>query len=74
MSQQDPPIVVTGGSVNIEFDPGTFPASGGGRHSNANKKIRRVVISVNGGPPQTIDIPTGKVRVEIHYGKNNNNP
>lgn len=68
MVMQDPPIIVTGGSVTIEFDPGIFNQNGNGRHSNPNKKIKRVEVTVDGGTPQTINVPNGKVRVEIHYG------
>lgn len=65
--QQDPPIVVTGGSITIDIDETIFTKNGN-RHSNANKKIRRVEVSVDDGATQTIDVPNGKVRVEIHYG------
>lgn len=45
MSQQpDPPIVVSGGSVTIEFDPTTFGDPGEGRYSNQEKVIKRVEI------------------------------
>jgi hypothetical protein len=66
-NQQDPPIIVTGGSVTIEFDNQIFTPNGNGKHSNANKKIRRVEVTVNGNT-QTIDVPNGKVTVAIHYG------
>ncbi|HEX8188845.1 MAG TPA: hypothetical protein VF586_10870 [Pyrinomonadaceae bacterium] len=68
MSQQpDPPIIVTGGSVTIEFDENTFTKNGNGKHSNANKKIGRVEVTVNGST-QTISVPNGKVTVAIYYG------
>ena len=63
----DPPIVVTGGSVTIDFDSKIFTPNGNGKHSNANKKIKRVEISVDGGPVQTVNVPNGKVTVSIHY-------
>jgi len=66
-NQQDPPIVISGGSVTIEFDESIFTPNGNGKHSNANKKIRRVEVSVNGGTPTNIDVPNGKVTVTIHY-------
>lgn len=66
-SQQNPPIIITGGSVTIEFDEDIFTPSGKGKRSNANKKIKKVVVAVNGGTPTTIDVPNGKVVVEIHY-------
>jgi len=63
----DPPIVISGGSVTIEYDSSIFTPSGNGKHSNANKKIGRVEVTVNGNT-QTIDVPNGKVTVTIHYG------
>lgn len=69
MSQsQDPPIVVSGGSVTIDFDSTIFTPNGNGKHSNANKKIKSVVVEVNGQAPQTINVPNGKVTVTINYG------
>lgn len=40
-------IIIKGGSVEVEFDPRTYPAdpSNGRKHSNPNKKITRVVIT-----------------------------
>ena len=67
-NSQDPPIVISGGSVTIEFDETIFARNGKGKHSNANKKIRRVEVAVHGQNPQTIDVPNGKVTVTIHYG------
>ncbi len=69
---QDPPIVVSGGSVTIEFDSTIFPPNGNGKHKNDNKKIRSVEITVGNDPTQTIDVPNGKVVVKINY--NNGNP
>jgi hypothetical protein len=73
-NQQDPPIVVTGGSVSIEYDSTIFTPNGKNKHSNANKKIRSVEVTVDGGATQTINVPNGKVTVTINYGNNNNNP
>jgi hypothetical protein len=68
MSQnQDPPIVVSGGSVTIEFDATIFTPNGNGKHSNANKKIRSVEVTINGNT-QTFNVPNGKVTVSINYG------
>jgi hypothetical protein len=68
MSAGDPPIVVTGGSVTIEFDPTEFQPDGNGKHQNKLKNINRVVVTGDG-----IDfdktIPNGKVTVTIYYGK-----
>ena len=67
-NQVDPPIVVSGGSVTIEFDEDVFTPAGKGKRSNANKKIKSVVVAVEGAAPQTFDVPNGKVTVTINYG------
>lgn len=68
MSQaQDPPIVITGGSVTIEFDKNVFTSAGNGKHSNANKKIKRVEI-IGDGVSVDETISNGKVTIRIHYG------
>ena len=67
MGTSDPPIIVTGGSVTIEFNQSDFSPSGNGRHTNANKKIKRVEVTGDG-----IDFaentPNGNVTIKIHYG------
>jgi hypothetical protein len=63
----DPPIVVSGGSINIDLDETIFTSSGKNKRSNANKKITSVEISVNGGPTQTFPVTNGKVTVTINY-------
>ena len=68
MSQPpDPPIVVTGGSIDIEFDSSIFTPNGNGKHSNANKKITSVEVTINGNT-QTFNTPNGKITVKINYG------
>ena len=65
----DEPIVVTGGSVTIDFNDGEYPKGQNGKHSNANKKIRRVeVVGGNGETLFAQDIPNGKVTVTIRVG------
>jgi hypothetical protein len=72
MSQPpDPPIVITGGSVTIEYDPTIFTPNGKNKHSNANKKIKRVEVLVDGEPPIDVQVPNGKITVRIHYANNN---
>ena len=63
----DPPIVVTGGSVTLEFDNDQLPPNGNGKRYNANKKIKSVEVNVDGNT-QTFDIPNGRVTVTIRYG------
>jgi hypothetical protein len=40
-------IIIKGGSVEVEFDPNTYPQdpSNGRKHRNQSKKITRVVIT-----------------------------
>lgn len=71
MSQPtNPPIVVSGGSVTIEYDSKIFTSNGNGKYSNADKKIKSVVVEIEGDTPQTFDVPNGKVTVTINYGNN----
>ncbi len=73
MSAADPPIVITGGSVTIEFDQSQFQSGGNGRHTNANKKIKRVEITGD-GIDFAQDTPNGKVTIRVIYGNNNSTP
>ena len=40
-------IIIKGGSVEVEFDPNTYPQDPANprKHKNANKKITKVVIT-----------------------------
>ena len=67
MAQSDPPIIVSGGSVTIDFDPSIFTPNGNGKHSNANKKIKRIEITGDNITPVDLNVPNGKVTVKIHY-------
>jgi hypothetical protein len=69
MSQPpDPPIVISGGSVTIEFDPRTFGDSGTGSYSNQEKVIQRVEI-VGAGIQNYDAEATGKeITIRITYG------
>ncbi len=66
MGSTDPPIVVSGGSVSIDFDQSELQG-GNGRYNNANKKIKRVEITGDGIDPIDLNVPNGKVTVKIHY-------
>ena len=64
----DPPIVVTGGSVTIEFDPRTFGETGTGRYSNQEKIIKRVEV-IGAGIQNYDAAATGKdITIRITYG------
>ena len=47
-SQIDPPIIITGGSVTIKFDPAAFGEVGPGAYTNQDKVITRVEIAGTG--------------------------
>jgi hypothetical protein len=68
MSQQDPPIVVTGGSVTVEFDEEKMEKLGQGKHHHKNKRIRRIEIEGD-GIDYAVDVPTGKgLTITIRVG------
>ncbi len=62
----EPPIIITGGSVTIEFDEGQLQGSNG-KFGNQHKKIKRVEVTGD-GLNFAEDTPDGKVTVKIHYG------
>ena len=65
----DQPIVVTGGSVTLDFNDGVIKKEGGGKYHNKDKKIRRVeVVDDSGKTIFAQDVPNGKVKVTIHIG------
>ena len=67
-NQADPPIVVTGGSVTIEFDPSTFGDTGSGKYTNQKKVIKRVEV-VGEGIPNYDEAATGRdITIRITYG------
>ncbi|MDT7688572.1 MAG: hypothetical protein QOJ70_911 [Acidobacteriota bacterium] len=69
-SPGDPPIIITGGSVTIEFDLTQLTHVGNGKHHHPNKKIKRVIVKGDG-----IDfdknITDGRVVITVHYGDDN---
>jgi hypothetical protein len=67
-NQQDPPIVVTSGSVTIEFDPSAFGDTGSGRYTNQEKVIKRVEV-VGAGIPSYDEAAAGSdITIRITYG------
>lgn len=65
----DPPIVVSGGSVSVEFDEDQLPRQSKGRFHNPNKKIKRLEITGD-YDPATGQVRNGNVVIKIYY----NNP
>jgi hypothetical protein len=66
--QQDPPIVVTGGSVSIEFDPRAFGDTGTGRYSNQEKVIKRVEVIGDGIQNYDAEATGKDITIKITYG------
>lgn len=63
----DPPIIITGGSVTIEFDKTQLQSQPDGKHHNPNKKINRIEVTGDGiNINETV--PNGKVTIKIYYG------
>jgi hypothetical protein len=64
----DPPIIITGGSVTVDFGSShsKFQHDGRGKHHNAAHKIKRIEVTGDG-----IDInetvADGKVTIKIYY-------
>ena len=69
MSQPpDPPIVISGGSVTIEFDPGAFGDTGTGSYSNQEKVIKRVEVIGTGIQNYDAAATGNDITVRITYG------
>lgn len=67
-NQTDPPIVVSGGSVTIEFDPHAFGDAGPGSYTNREKVIKRVEV-VGADIPNYDEAATGNdITIRITYG------
>ena len=65
----DPPIVITGGSVTVEFDEDQLSRETKGKFRNSNKKIKRVEITGD-YDPATGQVRNGNVVIKVFY----NNP
>lgn len=68
MSTGDPPIIVQGGSVTIQFDVSQLASTGTGAFGNSQKVIKRVEIT--GTDITNYDqTPTGNnVTIKVTYG------
>lgn len=65
----DPPIVVTGGSVIVEFNEDHLPRETKGRFRNSTKKIKRIEITGDYDPATGL-VRNGDIVIKIYY----NNP
>jgi hypothetical protein len=63
----DPPIVITGGSVTIEFDVSAF-ATSGGTFLNDQKVIKRVEITGSGIENYDQTAKGADITVKVTYG------
>jgi hypothetical protein len=68
-STNDPPIVITGGSVTIEIPGGLFQGLlGGTGFSNQQKEIKRVEITGDGIQNYDETATGNDITVKIHFG------
>jgi len=64
----DPPIIITGGSVTVQFDVSQLAAAGIGRFGNDQKVIKRVQITGTGIQNYDQNTTGNNVTVTITYG------
>ena len=63
----DPPIIITGGSVTLQFDDGQLQGSAG-HHHHPNKKIKRIEVTGGGlNINQDVKDPKG-LTIRVFYG------
>jgi len=63
----DPPIIITGGSVTLEFNATQLQGSGG-HHHHPNKKIKRIEVKGSGlDINETVNDPKG-LTIKVYYG------
>lgn len=71
MPEADPPIVVSGGSVNLKFKADEMSEQGKGQYYTSDKALRRITISGD-GVDESFDFPTGKgVTIKIFWDNSN---
>jgi hypothetical protein len=64
----DPPIIITGGSVTLEFDPLILLPDGIGKFFNAQKVIKRVEIYGTGVPNYDESATSDDITIKVTYG------
>jgi hypothetical protein len=65
---QDPPIIITGGSVTLEFDVSQLAATGVGKFSTSQKVIKRVEITGADIQNYDQDATGNDIKIKITYG------
>lgn len=68
MSGGDPPIIIQGGSVTIEFDVSQLVAAGVGKFGNNQKVIKRVEITGTGIQNYDQSTTGNNVTIKVTYG------
>ena len=68
MSNPDPPIIVSGGSVTIRLPGNIFPGLLGGAFTNSQKEIKRVEITGSGIPNYSESANGSDITIRIEYG------
>lgn len=68
MSGGDPPIIIQGGSVTIEFDVSQLVAAGVGRFGNDKKVIKTVEITGDGIQNYYQSATGNNVTIKVTYG------
>ena len=66
MSSNDPPVVVTGGSVSIKLRKENFPNAPVHEVSDPNLSIQRIVVEDENGNAQTFNFPSGKFKISFY--------
>jgi hypothetical protein len=64
----DPPIIITGGSVTVEFDVSQLIAAGIGKFTNDQKVIKRVEITGTGIQNYDQYATGNSVTIQVTYG------
>lgn len=67
----DPPIIITNGSITIEFDESTFKQASGGRFYHPRKKIRRIQIVGGSLDLDQEVLPGDRLTIKIFYSSDN---
>lgn len=71
MPEADPPIVISGGSVNLKFKADEMSEQSKGQYYTPDKVLKRITISGD-GVNQTFDFPTGQgVTIKIFWDNSN---
>jgi exosome complex RNA-binding protein Rrp4 len=65
----DPPIVISGGSITIEFDQSEIPSNSQGGFHSSDKTIKHIEITGD-YDPETGAVVDGNVTIRVSYSSN----